>query len=100
MRPKSKKRLSIDEIDLVQELGDMTIGELAIKLKTTKSMIQTVLTNQLNLYKKDPNSDGFEERLLRAVRGSGDWTKSVERTSIINYKKSSCAKLDQFSNLF
>jgi hypothetical protein len=93
-RPKSQTRRIIEQLDLIEELHNSTLRQIALKYNTQTTMISEILTNQLRTNFKikqlsaldtDPEK-GFEEELLRS-KGVGEWTHSSERKSIIEYKK-------------
>ena len=90
----SKKRLKLEKLDLTKDLNfNLTLIQLANKYDTTKSIIQTILTNQLEYKQRiseakrlNPLDSGWEDLQLLGS-GLGEWTKSPEREQIIKYKK-------------
>jgi len=91
---RSEKRLKLEKADLTKDLKfNFSLIKLAEKYDVSKSIIQTVLTNQLNEKKRIAEAkrsndfdSGWEERQLISF-GLNEWKDSPEREIIKNIKK-------------
>ena len=91
---RSEKRLKLEKADLTKDLKfNFSLIKLAEKYDVSKSIIQTVLTNQLNEKKRiaeakrlNPLDSGWEDFQLLGS-GLGEWTNSPERAVVKAYKK-------------
>ncbi len=83
-------RKRLDATDLIYELRDFTLKDLADRYNTTINMIHTVLSNQLkesidNAKKRFNKCNvNFEDELINGI-GTGAWMLSKERKSIREY---------------
>ena len=90
---KSQLRNALEQVDLIIELQNKSIRQIAAKFGTTTCIIHKVLTEQLQLKIDNRQKEYLKKALLNdedyllQSKGCGEWMLSSERRSIREFKK-------------